>query len=387
MADDTSLTSPVRSVPGDTNRPPQDGIALCLSGGGYRAMLFHLGALVRLNELAYLAKLARISSVSGGSITAGVLGLKWNRLAFDGSGVAQRLHEEVIDPIRAMAGTTIDVRDIVLAFLTPGTVAEKVAASYQQHLFGPATLQDLPDSPRFVINATSVQSGVLWRFSKPFMADWRVGMVKNPKVLLATAVGASSAFPPVLSPVRLDLKPFTFEPGSGTDLQTAPYTSEAVLTDGGVYDNLGLETAFKNYKTVLVSDGGGHMAAMPDPHSDWPRHALRVNDLIDNQVRDLRKRQLIGAFANGDRAGTYWSVRSNLPKNYPAPGVLPCPFAATEHLAAVPTRLAALEDEVQEQLINWGYAICDAAMRLYVDTNAPAPVAFPYPSVGVGTGV
>ena len=56
---------------------PQPGIALCLSGGGYRAMLFHLGALWRLNEWGYLPRLARISSVSGGSITAGVLGLKW----------------------------------------------------------------------------------------------------------------------------------------------------------------------------------------------------------------------------------------------------------------------------------------------------------------------
>jgi len=387
MADAATVASPVRTVPGDEARSPQDGIALCLSGGGYRAMLFHLGALLRLNELAYLPKLARISSVSGGSITAGVLGMKWTRLAFDAAGIAQGLQQEVIDPICALASTTIDVKDVVLGFLTPGTVAEKVADSYQQHLFGKATLQDLPDTPRFVINATSVQSGVLWRFSKPFMADYRVGLVRNPAVPLAVAVGASSAFPPVLSPVRLDLKPFTFDAGSGTDLQTPPYTSEAVLTDGGVYDNLGLETAFKNYKTVLVSDGGGHMAATPDPHTDWPRHALRVNDLIDSQVRDLRQRQLIDSFVKGERTGTYWATRSNLPKNYAAPGVLPCPFAATQHLAAVPTRLAALEAEMQQQLINWGYAICDAAMRLHVLPAAAPPRAFPFLSAGVGAGV
>src|SRR6266566_10119491 len=56
---------------------PQEGLALCLSGGGYRAMLFHLGALWRLNELGYLPRLDRVSSVSGGSITAGVLGMNW----------------------------------------------------------------------------------------------------------------------------------------------------------------------------------------------------------------------------------------------------------------------------------------------------------------------
>jgi NTE family protein len=387
MASQVTRGAPVAFIPGDAQRPPQDGIGLCLSGGGYRAMLFHLGALWRLNELGYLAKLARISSVSGGSITAGMLGLKWRRLAFDHSGVATRLHDEVIQPIRSMAETTLDVRDVLIGFLTPGSIAEHLAASYRQRLFGDATLQDLPDTPRFVINATSVQSGALWRFSKPFMADWRVGLVKNPSVPLATAVGASSAFPPVLSPVRLDLTSFAFEPNSGADLQVAPYIEEAILTDGGVYDNLGLETVWKDYNTVLVSDGGRHMAPESDPHTDWARHALRVNDLIDNQVRDLRQRQLIGSFEDGERAGTYWATRSNLPKDYVVPGALPCPFAATQRLAALPTRLAAIEPVVQEQLVNWGYAVCDAAMRLHVEKSAAPPQGFPYPATGVGAVV
>lgn len=59
----------------DDKDKPISGIALCLSGGGYRAMLFHLGALWRLNEWGYLPQLNRISSVSGGSITAAVLAM------------------------------------------------------------------------------------------------------------------------------------------------------------------------------------------------------------------------------------------------------------------------------------------------------------------------
>ena len=64
--------------PGDDPGGPVPGIALCLSGGGYRAMLFHLGALWRLNELGYLPRLDRVSSVSGGSITAGALAHGWS---------------------------------------------------------------------------------------------------------------------------------------------------------------------------------------------------------------------------------------------------------------------------------------------------------------------
>ena len=379
----TTAASPVRTNPGDENAPPPSGIALCLSGGGYRAMVFHLGALWRLNELGYLPKLARISSVSGGSITAGMLGLKWARLQFDAAtGVSPVFVQEVVDPVRALAGVTLDTVDGLKGLLLPGTIAEYVAASYRQHLFGAATLQDLPNAPLFVINSTNLQTGSLWRFTKPFMADWQVGVVNAPTVDLAVAVGASSAFPPVLSPVRLTLDPDQFVPGSGSGLQEPPYTTHVVLTDGGVYDNMGLETAWKNCATVLVSDGGAHMAPDPTPHTDWVRQALRVSDMTDNQVRDLRQRQLIGSFTSGERTGTYWATRSNM-GNYPAPNVLPCPFEATQLLAAVPTRLAAMDDLTQQRLVNWGYAICDAAMRAHVVTGAPAPSAFPYPAAGV----
>src|SRR5258705_5433838 len=70
---------------------PAPGVALCLSGGGYRAMLFHLGALWRLNDAGLLRGLVRVSSVSGGSITAGVLGLKWKQLQFNENNVATNL--------------------------------------------------------------------------------------------------------------------------------------------------------------------------------------------------------------------------------------------------------------------------------------------------------
>ena len=69
--------------PFDDAKNPEEGIALCLSGGGYRAMLFHVGALWRLNDAGYLPKLTRISSVSGGSITAGVMAMNWAKLDFD----------------------------------------------------------------------------------------------------------------------------------------------------------------------------------------------------------------------------------------------------------------------------------------------------------------
>jgi 8-oxo-dGTP pyrophosphatase MutT (NUDIX family) len=122
---------------------PKPGMALCLSGGGYRAMLFHLGALWRLNEVGLLKSLVRVSSVSGGSITAGMLGLMWKKLQFDSRNTASNLSELVIDPIRRLADVTIDQGAILWGILLPRkTIADEVAQAYREHLFGTATLQD-----------------------------------------------------------------------------------------------------------------------------------------------------------------------------------------------------------------------------------------------------
>ncbi len=362
----------------------EPGVALCLSGGGYRAMLFHVGAIWRLNELRYLTKLDRVSSVSGGSITAGVLGLNWRRLQFDDDGFAGNLDEQFVQPLRKLASKTIDKDAVFRGILLPGTIAERVAGAYRKHVFGKASLQDLPDKPRFVINATNIQTGSLWRFSKPYMADYQVGMVRNPKVDLAVAVAASSAFPPILSPVELHLDPAGFDPAERGPQHEPPYTTDVVLADGGVYDNLGLETAWKRYTTILVSDGGGKMGPQPKPKHDWARHAYRTLGIIDTQVRNLRKRQVVGGYLNGDRQGTYWGIRSHIGDYGPPAGSLPCPDASALRLAQTATRLADMDDTVQERLINWGYAICDAGMRRWVEPDAPAPTDFPYPAAGVG---
>jgi len=403
--DATKNVQPVRYLEtDDPNRPPLPGIGLCLSGGGYRAMLFHLGAIWRLNELGMLRKeivvsgaeqigpqrLVRISSVSGGSITAGLLGLRWKSLVFDGANVATNLGQMIVEPIRVLASTTIDVGAILKGKLLPWkNVADEIAAAYRKHLYGKATLQDLPsdvEGPRFVLNANSLQTKALWRFSKPFMGDWRVGLIRNPSLDLATAVAASGASPPFLSPVELKPRPADFDPTTAPpkdSLQFEPYTSDVRLTDGGVYDNLGLETVWKSYQTILVSDGGAETPDQRKPSKAWLWQVYRVLNLFDNQVGSLRKRQVIGSYQMHLRTGTYWGMRTDI-ADYQLPSTLPCPHKQTLVLAETPTRLKKMDSVLQERIINWGYAVCDAAIRKHVTPAAPVPIAFPYPAVGVG---
>jgi NTE family protein len=232
------------------------------------------------------------------------------------------------------------------------------------------------EGPRFVINATNLQTGVLLRFSKPFMADWKIGIVMHARVKLAQAVAASSAFPPALSPCVLRVTPSEFDEKGRGDLFKDPYNSKMVLADGGVYDNMGIETVWKEHQTVLVSDTGKDLPPEEAPKRDWLRQTLRVLEVIDNQVGSLRKRQIIAAYKDpdDDHDGTYWGIRSHV-KDYglsdpiiPATGSQP---ANLVELAQTLTRLQHLEPQCQERLINWGYAICDTAIRAHVDKAIP----------------
>jgi NTE family protein len=372
------LAEPVRRIPGDTEDEPRSGIALCLSGGGFRAMLFHLGALWRLHEVGFLDKLDRVSSVSGGSIAAARLALCWEELEGEG------FREKVVSKLRELAGETLDFGSVLKGIVTPGTTSgETLAAAYRRHLFESETLQDLPDRPHFVFNATNVGSGQLVRFSKVHVADWKVGRIPTPRTEVAVAVACSSAFPPVLSPYRLDLRDAVWESEETNTLTGPEYRDELALSDGGVYDNLGLETVWKLCRTVIVSDAGGELVPQDDPAGDWVSHTFRVLKVVDNQVRELRKKQVRAGYDSGSRDGVYIGIRSNL-ENYEVERTLDCPQQKTLALARVPTRLGALPDVVQERLINWGYAICDAGLRAHVDATIPAAHAFPYPEAGVG---
>jgi NTE family protein len=229
------------------------------------------------------------------------------------------------------------------------------------------------------------------------MGDYKVGYIDKPDLPLSVAVGASSAFPPILSPVVLK-SPGTFRPPEPPPALRDPrYRSRVTLSDGGVYDNLGLEPIIKRARMVLVSDGGSPFKTQPRPYGFWPLQVVRVLMSEDNQVRALRKRGLIERYQlhaglrarNIDpwsipdaaaiaRQGTYWGMTTHA-DDYPAKGGLPCPADKTEPLARISTRLARMKEKDQEHLINWGYAVCDYAIRSHVDGSIAPATQWPYP--------
>jgi NTE family protein len=375
MADDAA--DPV-GLAGDDAGEPRHGVGLCLSGGGYRAMLFHAGALTRMNEAGLLGRLDRVSSVSGGSMAAGALGVAWSRLAWE-EGVATNLDRLVTAPLVDLAGHTVDVPSVLLG-LWPGRIARGAASRLGRRLFGHATLQSLPkdgDGPRFVITATNLSNGTLWRFSRPYMRDYLTPEIAEPTVPLADAVAASAAFPPVLSPFVLHPRRFA---GPGLD-PTVPGT--VTLTDGGVYDNLGVEPVWKRCATVFVSDGGGPFKVLDKPRRNWLSGTVRTLKVVDVEVRRLRRHQVIDGLERGRRTGAYWGISSSR-GDFSAPGLLPWTDAATSVLAGIPTRLGRLPATTRRRVVNWGYAAADAALRTYYEPSIRAPAGFPFPEEGLG---
>ncbi len=56
---------------------------------------------------------------------------------------------------------------------------------------------------------------------------------------------------------------------------------------------------------------------------------------------------------------------------------LNCPPHQTRALAQTPTRLKKLHDDLQQRLINWGFAICDIALRRWVMPDLEPPQTLP----------
>lgn len=361
-----------------------EGIAVALSGGGYRAALYHCGALIRLNEMGVLSRLKRVSSVSGGSIVAGVLATRWARLQADAGGRFSNLGAEVIEPLREFCSRTLDVGAVLGGAINPfKTAAEELVDAYRERLgldVELATLSSL--DVRFVFNATNYATGVAFRFSGPFCGDYRIGLMKRHRFDVATAVAASSAFPPVFAPVVLDVDPDAFEATEGADLHAdISYRRRLMLADGGVYDNMGLETIWNRYTTLLVSDGGKPFELDAKPSGSFAQLA-RVTDIGLNQALAVRKRWLIDSFKEGECEGAYWGIGTPVAAYGLGDSALAVSARKTAELAAVRTRLNAFSDSEQEDLVNLGYALSDAAVRKHVPglpaAATPAP-AWPHP--------
>jgi NTE family protein len=155
-----------------------------------------------------------------------------------------------------------------------------------------------------------------------------------------------------------------------------------VLADGGVYDNMGLEAIWDRCQTVLVCDAGAPFAFEDGLNTDWAQMVLRVLDVVTDQTRALRRRKLVQDYQNNIRHGAYWGISTAI-GDYKVQHPLAVDNDLTRELRTIRTRLNPFKPYEQGHLINWGYALTDAAIRRYVEPKAPSG-QLPCPAFALG---
>jgi NTE family protein len=347
------------------------GIALCLSGGGFRAALLHLGAVRRLDELGLLARIDTVSSVSGGSIFAGFLAsLLLRRFGPAGIPVGHNgplfldFTKDVAHPFRTFVSRDARTEPLlrrvwVRNWFRPQASVLALAEHYERHLT-PLRLAELPERPHFILCATDMIFSVNWEFDRERMGDWQAGYVPTPSDWpLARAVAASSCFPPLFPPLPVNLRPDSYKRGSYRGRDRLQLLRRMSLTDGGVYDNLGLEPVWKRHAVVLVSDGGGRFGFT------WASTPLsRVfaySNILQIQIGALRVRWLQSSFSAHVLQGAYWGLTSPGSAGRPA-GAGYSQELARERIGVIRTDLDAFSEAESSVLENQGYLQADAAL-------------------------
>ncbi|MCH8206421.1 MAG: patatin-like phospholipase family protein [Chloroflexi bacterium] len=225
-------------------------IGLALSGGGYRAAAFHLGTFRKLDQLGLLPHVKTVSTVSGGSIIGACYVLY--------QGDLQRLEASMT---RLLTEVTIDRGAILKGRLNPFKSSfDQLVKAYDEHLYHGRLLNQIPDQPRLVINATDLATGHLWKFYRDRMGlydfskgiddeQWKERLHPTGDLTLSQAVAASSAFPGAFG--TLSLSPKKYYPSM------QGHVKRISLVDGGVYDNTGLLSLYAERPNYIIGSDAG----------------------------------------------------------------------------------------------------------------------------------
>ncbi len=301
-------------------------IGLALSGGGSRAMAFHLGCLRALNDLRLLSRVGALSTISGGSVIGAYYAY-----------TPQKSFAEFETDIRRFLRAGFH-RKILLELLKPKNLVPGLAACLMAHAQDGIKLVSRRE-PRFsrfrsrtdafervlhrelfpslgmgaarrtnlavVIGACELRSGTAFRFGHERSGTWRLGEMEGNPADVSLAVGASAAYPIMLP--ALD-RTFRFKK------QGHVQTHRVSLTDGGVYDNLGLQVlepgrdprvslhTFPCEYIISCNAGQGQEAGLCVPLGFVSR-VSRAFEVVHRRVQDNAMHHLHGLRESGALRG------------------------------------------------------------------------------------
>jgi len=343
---------------------PTPSIALALSGGGIRAMVFHLGVLRLLAERHLLERVLRLSTVSGGSLLVGLIFQEGNGCWPSSEEfiltVYPRLREKLCQRSLQWGAARQLLKPWNFRFILSRSNLLALALLKEWNVS--RKLSDLPNKPEWSINGTTAENGKRFRFKRSDIGDYQLGYAVPGNFPLASAIAVSAAFPGGFGPLSIRTKDFDWrkrEWGAplGTEKSIDVGYTVLHLYDGGVYDNLGLEPFFDAGKgdskhadsVIIVSDAG---VPLPSGFSFFalnPFRLKRVADIMADQAHALRVRTFFSYLRQGQGRGAFIYIGT------PVDAELPCKSA--EFASNFPTTLRRIDMSEFDRLADHGYRV------------------------------
>lgn len=347
-------------------------IALALSGGGVRAMVFHLGVMKHLAERGLLEDVERISTVSGGSLLIGLL-LQQNQMRWPTSEdfltrLLPTLRESLCTRSLQWGAARQLLNPLNLRFLL--SRANLLARALQREWQVQGALASLPPTPEWSINGTTAENGKRFRFKRQDMGDYTLGYTSAEWFPLASALAVSAAFPGGFGPLTLDAhrfewrkRPWNAPPDAATPIK--PRFRRLHLYDGGVYDNMGLEPFFDAGRQrpkhdgsyIICSDAG---APLSSGFKMGPLNVFRlkrVADIMSDQSRSLRVRAFAHYLQQTPSAGAYLCINTAISEKESC--------SSAKFASSFPTTLRRLNHNEFDRLAAHGYAVTERFRKDY----------------------
>ena len=379
-------------------------IGLALSGGGSRAIAFHLGCLRALKHLGLLEKIVVLSTVSGGSVIGACYQAHGGDFASFEKKIRELLLQGLAKPmckklfsllgLRVFAATVVVglvaiavglIRFLmnVISFLAPTWVADKferielrsplrrfaswttlLEAVLDELVFHRMALKDCRAQPHLVINATELRTGSAFRFGTLDSGSWRWGKLHRNDVSLAHAVAASAAYPLFLPAFDECL---TFEKDGKLN------TSRIILTDGGIYDNLGLGCLWPDRSAeislnvvpvdTIVCCSAGYGLRQDPPSQFFLARMMSAFSTVFDRAQNAAIRRLHEARRYGQIKAFILPYLGQQDRELPDP---PADLVRREEAHAYPTNFNAMSPEWIDRLGKRGEQLTLCLARAYI---------------------
>lgn len=354
-------------------------IGLALSGGGVRAMAFHLGLLKFLADNNEFQNIKYISSVSGGTLIIGLIyGLNKNKWPSQ-----ERFLEQIYPKITHFLSKRplLELKDIpyfilnlhLILFNRRCLLAKQIKRKWQiDSLFS-----EIDEKICWDVCCTTKETGNRFRMKKEHMGDHSIGRTHLNDLTLQDVMSISASVPFFIGNKKLRISDYLwtdYDKKYGKN-NLPPSFKKITLLDGGVYDNLGLESLYDIASGKIKQETGVDFVIVSDASKPLGlKSFFRLSDIMMANINKLRQRNFMN-FVTNKKRGIFVKLGSNIREhiekakssNFNVPSMVNKNHLSDSELKIVKdyaTSLFRIPENKLHLLIKHGYDLCEVYLNM-----------------------